>query len=152
MPQITHVQKNTYYNTQIAAHMHTCTYTEDRNIMCSHGKQHHFMFMCKSTERETGTFSVFPPHPACCSLRLTALRFKTRCCTQLPAQDFLIRVGDLASALPRNKSQSLSGAFPPALLSGISLSALWLSSPDIFIQERKKKIETRLWLSKVNTF
>lgn len=80
--------------------------------------------------------------PGCCSsLRLTALRFKARCCTQLPAQDFLIRVGDLASASPRNKSPSLSGAFPPALLSGISLSERWLSSPDIFVQE-KRKMET----------
>lgn len=77
----------------------------------------------------------------CSGLRLTARRFNARRCTQLPAQDFLIRVGDLAPASPRNKSPSLSGAFPEALLGGISLSARWLSSPDIFIQE-KKKMET----------
>lgn len=103
-----------------------------------------FKHMNTQWDRDVGRADVRTDLPStssrgcCSSLRLTAQRFKARCCTQLPAQDFLIRVGDLASALPRNKSPSLSGAFPAALLSGISLSAHWLSSPDIFIQERKK--------------
>lgn len=70
-------------------------------------------------QRAVLLFGLILPPLRCCSLRLTALRFKSLCCTQLPAQDFLIRVGDLASASPCNKSLSLSGA---ALLSGISLS------------------------------
>lgn len=91
------------------------------------------------THAEAVLMAVSPARPrraAAAVRRLTARRFNARRCTQLPAQDFLIRAGDSAPASPGNKSPSLSGALPQASLCGISLSAGWWSSPDILNQER----------------